>query len=335
MGAFSSWQARYEECGLVTFPVRIAGKDKKPAVSNYHKAGARASREWAARFPNADAFAFLAGPRSRVTVLDVDTSDERVLADALDRHGQTPIVVSTGSGNRQAWFRHNGEGRQIRPDPSRPIDILGGGVVVAPPSSGGRSPYQFIQGSLDDLDHLPAMREAKDLPQAESAARKIGKGSRNAALLAHLRAQANYCDTLDDLTDIAHGFANEALERNDGHAFTDAEIKTTAKSVWEWTEAGHNFVGKGRRLVKAHDDIDRIMALGSDAYFLHDYLRRRFWHAVMPFNVPNAMADEMPGGAWTRKRFTLARSALIEAGEIEELRKASSYHGAALYRWPG
>ena len=97
----------------------------------------------------------MAGKHSRLTVLDVDRPRRaRVLAAALDQHGRTPIVVRTGSGNRQAWYRHNGEERLIRPEPDKPIDILGGGFVVGPPSHGTKSNYQFIEGGLDDLDRL-------------------------------------------------------------------------------------------------------------------------------------------------------------------------------------
>jgi hypothetical protein len=59
-----------------------------------------------------------------------------VLADALGRHGPTPFVVRGGSGNFQAWYRYNGEPRRTRAWPGLPIDLLGDGYVVAPPSMG-------------------------------------------------------------------------------------------------------------------------------------------------------------------------------------------------------
>jgi hypothetical protein len=76
----------------------------------------------------------MTGARSNVTVLDVDIGDERVLSDALARHGETPLVVRSGSGKYHAYYRHNGERRRIRPWRGLPIDLLGeGGLVVAPP----------------------------------------------------------------------------------------------------------------------------------------------------------------------------------------------------------
>jgi Bifunctional DNA primase/polymerase, N-terminal len=100
----------------------------------------------------------MCGPRSNITVLDVDSKDERILADAIDRHGKTSIIARSGSGHFQAWYKHNGERRRIRPDRNVPIDILGtNGYVVGPPSQVTHGDYQFIEGSLDDLHNLPAL----------------------------------------------------------------------------------------------------------------------------------------------------------------------------------
>jgi hypothetical protein len=42
------------------------------------------------------AFGFQPGPRSRVTVLDIDPHDDTILAEALREHGETPLIVRTG-----------------------------------------------------------------------------------------------------------------------------------------------------------------------------------------------------------------------------------------------
>ncbi|MGA7527001.1 MAG: bifunctional DNA primase/polymerase, partial [Pseudolabrys sp.] len=153
-GLFARWQPLYAEHGIPTFPVR----DKRPAVRGYLKLGSITSTRLAEKFPDANAIGFALGERSKITVLDVDTPDERVLVDALDHHGRTPIIVHSGSANFQAWYRWNGERRQIRPFGDKPIDVLGGGYVVAPPSRGTKSTYQFIEGSLDDITRLPRLR---------------------------------------------------------------------------------------------------------------------------------------------------------------------------------
>ena len=125
MGVFSDWQPIYEAHGIPTFPVRVAGGDKKPAISGYLRvSGARAVGWSASSLANSFGFAL---KRARITILDVDTPDERVLADALDRHGRTPLLVQTGSGDWQAWYRNGGEPRRVRPWAGKPIDILGDG----------------------------------------------------------------------------------------------------------------------------------------------------------------------------------------------------------------
>ena len=84
-------------------------------------------------------------------MLDVDTPDEKVLADAMNWHGQTPVVVRTGSGKFHALYRFNNERRAIRPWDDKPTDLLGAGLAIAPPSRVAKGQYQIIQGRLDDL----------------------------------------------------------------------------------------------------------------------------------------------------------------------------------------
>src|SRR5262249_30796829 len=136
IGIFAASQPRYAALGIPTFPVHIDPDGKKPMVSNYAKFGLRGSAELVLKFGTAAGIVFMAGQRSRIRVVEIDTRNETVLADALDRHGQTPIIARTGSGKFHAYYRHNGEHRMIRPEKHRPIDILGGGIVIAPPSRG-------------------------------------------------------------------------------------------------------------------------------------------------------------------------------------------------------
>src|SRR5262249_7329460 len=165
VNSYQYWQADYAAHGVATFPVDA---NKRPMVSRYSKFGLVGSAKIAGKFANAPAIGFMCGKRSGVTVLDVDTTDERVLADAVERHGRTPIIARSGSGHYQAWYRHAGERRLIRPRRDVPIDILGGGFVVAPPSRTAKGGYQFIQGSLDDLDSLPTLSDAPSAIPADA-----------------------------------------------------------------------------------------------------------------------------------------------------------------------
>src|SRR5262249_12989334 len=153
-GIFSRWQPRYAERGIATFPVTA---EKTPATKGYLRTGIPGSAQLAEKFQHANALGFACGRYNKVTLADIDTTDEKVLADALRAYGDTPIISRTASGGFHASYRHNGERRRIRPKPGTPIDILGGGYAVAPPSQVTKGAYEFIQGGLDDLGSLKPM----------------------------------------------------------------------------------------------------------------------------------------------------------------------------------
>jgi hypothetical protein len=112
VGVFGQWQPRYAEVGIATFPVNIyQGEDgkavKQPAVRHWQRFGLKGSTQIASKFSDAPALGYMPGQRSNITVLDCDSNDERVLADALREHGETKIITRSGSDNYQAWYRHN------------------------------------------------------------------------------------------------------------------------------------------------------------------------------------------------------------------------------------
>lgn len=315
-GAFPHWQPRYAEHGIATFPV---WPDKKPAVRGHLKAGTRASTQFALKFPDFDCFGF-ACKRSDITVLDVDTPDERVLADALSEYGDTPIIVRSGSGNWQAWFKHNGERRRVRPDPRKPIDVLGDGIVVAPPSVANKGPYSFVAGSLDDLDHLPVMRPGKPpliAPEASPASPQQPKaieyagpsvGERNENFLfPECRRLAAQCDTLDQLFAAATHFnASFAVPLD------NAEVAKTVASAWKYKMEGRLLVpGSGQIVTVSHDVVDRLAATDPYAFALLGILRRYHWGRE--FALSKSMAESL---GWTLPRFKEARTTLAETGLI-------------------
>jgi hypothetical protein len=162
-GIFSRWQPRYAEHGIATFPVRIEGKDKRPLSKGYQRTGIRGSAILASKFTEANAFGLVLGPHNKIEIVDVDTKEERALADALSIYGNSPIISRTASGGGfHIWYRHSEDAwqhyptarRETRPDPSKPFDFLAAGMMVAPPSIGPLGQYDFIEGGLDDLDSL-------------------------------------------------------------------------------------------------------------------------------------------------------------------------------------
>jgi hypothetical protein len=318
-GVFSRWQPVYAERGIATFPCT---ETKTPAVRNYHRFGLPASTALASRFRAASAFGFMCGRRSGITPLDIDCKDERVLAEAIDRHGKTPIVVRSGSGNSQAWYKYSGERRQIRPWPGLPLDILGGGFVVAPPSKVEKGEYQFIQGSLDDLDRLPALQNlSAPAPIQEEWANKRKGDGRNNVLFRLVARAARTVDDIDQLLDYARTRNSEFAE-----LMLDAEVVRVVNSAWKMQCEGRNRFGT----YGSWSSLEEVKAFieDPDAFFLLAFLRSHNGPNAT-FIVTNGLGDQF---GWHRRRLAEARRRLIDVGYFSAVRQAGKGH-AALFRW--
>jgi hypothetical protein len=331
VGVFGQWQALYAEHGIATFPVN---DNKKPLVKGFLNLGPRSSRALVSKFGDSSALGFVAGSRNRITVLDIDTKDERVLCDALARHGDSPIMIRTASGKVHVWYAHNGEPRRIRPWRGLDIDLIGGGFAVAPPSVVGAGRYEIIKGSLDDLDRLPKMRGLNDIFDGRGRRRpdtgcgRINQGKRNDALFQHCMLEAQHCDFLDGLIDVARTYNEQKFQP----PLEDAEVVKTAHSAWRIEESGQNWVGRGRVVAIRRDEVDGLLHEKPDAFILLTKLRRHHWGR--DFVVANAMAKTMSDRGWTTKRFASARGELERRGCLKKVRPASRKNGPALYTWP-
>ena len=319
-GIFSQWQPHYAERRIATFPVNA---DKKPAIRRWNQITLGGSSRLAERFCEADAFGFQLGPRSRITALDVDSQKEAILADALNEHGATPFIVRTGGGYH-AYYSYSGERRHIRPYHNKPIDILGGGFVVAPPSISEKGAYQIIAGTLDDLANLPPIHVVLDYLGAEG---RVVEGKRNDTIFRIALEQARHCDTFDALVDVMRT-RNMDCEPQ----LADDVIISTAKSAWRYEQEGRNLLGRGRSVVTPHAVIDELIGESQDAFVLLTLLQRHHWGRN--FVLANAMADQL---GWTRKRFAAARTMLQVLGFIQLVKRAS-FRSPAIYRlgaWGG
>jgi hypothetical protein len=317
-GLFSKWQPQYAAHKVATFPVVIEEEERKPAITNYGKVGLPASAKLASKqkFANVNAFGFMTGARSRITVLDVDTKDERILANALDRHGQTPLVVRSGSGKFHAYYRHAGERRSIRPWKGLPIDVIGGGVIVAPPSKSVQGQYEIIQGSLDDIERLPVMRDLA-FPRPEGAR----DGERSKKLFEHLMRAAHHVDSFDDLLDVGRTFGD-----NCEPPMEDARVISTTQSAWGYTQRGQNRFGQHGAWFPL-DEINRLVD-EVDACHLLAFLRAH-QGPDSTFMCANGLAEKF---GWHRIRLANARRRLIELGYLNVLRNAGP-KTPALFRW--
>jgi hypothetical protein len=320
--SFQDWQADYAAHGVATFPVDA---NKRPMVSRYNRFGLVGSAQIASKFANAPAIGFMCGRRSGVTVLDVDTKDERLLADAVDRHGRTPIIARSGSGHFQAWYRHAGERRLIRPRRNVPIDILGAGFVVAPPSRVAKGSYQFVQGSLDDLDSLPTLNDAPTIAPADTPAdwgRMRDGDGRNDALFRLLGRAAHHCDDLDQLLDYAR-------TRNDefGEPTEDVRVVSTTKSVWKMQCEGRNWFGKPGVHLFSEDALPLIDG-DPDLLRLLMFIRAQN-RPGRPFMLTNSFCERW---GWSRRRLAAVRKRGLERGDFYRISPAYSGR-AAIYAW--
>jgi Bifunctional DNA primase/polymerase, N-terminal len=323
---FSRWQPPYAEHRIATFPV---DETKKPRIKGWQKVGLRGSAELADKFTDADALGYVTGRRSNVTVLDIDTTDDKIVEDAIRRHGQPAIVTRTASGKRHLLYRYNGEGRRIRFWPELPIDLLGdNGYALAAPSKLATGSYEIIHGHFDDLDRLKPMVGAPltlaavtPLP-AKWTGMQQGDG-RNRALWEHCMRTGGGC-SLDRMMEIARD-ANQLFEE----PMMDAEVVKIATSVWQHDAAGLNFFTRPRIMLD-HDIFDTLGAENPDPLLL--LLRLERYHGGNDrFVLSKPMAASM---GWSIPRWKAARSALAQAGIISCLHPGGrGPNDPPIYRW--
>jgi hypothetical protein len=324
-GIYSQWQPEYAAHRIATFPVHISADNKKPAVKHYGRMGLVASARLVPRFADATALGFMLGKRNGVTVLDVDTPKESVLADALTRHGPTPLIIRSGSGNYQAWYRHNGERRKVRPWRGLPIDLLGAGYIVAPPSKALRGSYEIIQGSLDDLDRLPTLRAVSE---AQRTASSFGasEGERNKTLFNHCMRHARHVENRDELLDVGRTFGDNCIP-----PMEDAEVIRTVNSAWGYQERGDNWHGRGGTVPMSLPMMSRVSDLG-DASASHLFMvLQQYHHDKDEFVVANAMTETL---GWGEDRLREARRKLVEARVLRLVKQGGRWkHDPSWYAW--
>ena len=315
MGVFSQHAPDYIAAGLAVFPVDT--QHKRPAVRNWQRAGMRATRAWQDKFGDADGLGLCMGERSRLVEVDVDMAGEAALAEAVERFGETPAIICTPSGKWKMWYRHDGEGRRIRPIKGLSVDILGsGGFTIAPPSYRpdlGRS-YGFVRGSVADLDRLPTIWPGALGVGRGRAAEAVREGERNNVLWRWCMTTARFCDDDDQLIDAAQTWAEGMPVPLDPR-----EVERAARSAWRFQIEGRNFVGLHRPQLHAGDIAMDDLSDATDAFYLLLLFQRYHRNRTSFFIKPDAMALAR-NPPWGRRRIERARDVLIERGHVEVLR---------------
>jgi hypothetical protein len=342
MGAFQEMASAWAAAGIVPLPITADGK--RPLVKQPDAFGRRGALELVAkpRFANA-AVGFWCGHFNRLTVADVDSAADSELQYALDTFGQSPVIVRTASGKHHAYYRHNGERRQIKPDRRHPIDILGeGGFCVAPPSvrsDGGR--YEFVRGGLSDLANLPTMRPgALQIPEpvrprVNPSGNVATIGGRNDTVFRVTLTLAHGIDSQAELLAQARkANAELCVPPND-----DAEVVRTVRKVWEYKMTDRLMVhGMSGAIILQTASLDRFLAAGDDGLDCLALLAAfRKAHAGLRDSFaasPEAMAHARLIGSWGRNRYRNAIRKLCDLGELEQVYSGGSGpRDPALYRF--
>ena len=321
-GVFAAAQPKYAALGIATFPFDATAEVKRgPLISNYNRVGLRASQQMILRFSDAPGLAAMAGARNNFTIIDVDergARGERLLADVQRQFGQSKVVVRTGGGGFHAYYRHSGESRKIRPDPRKPIDLIGAGPIVLPPTQGFRGKYEIIHGRIEDLAALEPIkaRSSASLAETDMDLHSAKDGGRDKKFWPHVARQAHLAKSLDELIAIAREM-NELMAEPWSDNEVNSEIVKRCKYWWDKTQKGENWFGIGKYVRATHAELDSMLAnpRDQDAWLLLTLLRRHHWGRE--FKLANAIHDSL---GWTLRRFKVARKRLIESGEIVVVR---------------
>jgi Bifunctional DNA primase/polymerase, N-terminal/Primase C terminal 1 (PriCT-1) len=290
LAVFSQRGSQSMPSAVLHFPVRIegAGSIKRPMNRGWQRTGLRGSKELARKFPDADALGVNLGPRNNLMLVDIDTKDERALADALSIYGDTPIISRTASKSGfHAWYRYSDDAwknyrkarRAVRPDRTRPLDFLANGVAVVPPSIGPAGQYEFIHGGLADLGALkplahPVPAETRDggVPEVSLPVLPTAAGNRNNATWRHAMRVARVAANLERLI-------QEITAYNESHnapPLGQEELMTICESAWRYTANNQNRFGQHGAYFATDEVVS--MRFDQDAFFLLAFLRAHQGH---------------------------------------------------------
>jgi Bifunctional DNA primase/polymerase, N-terminal len=325
MAAFADAAPAWAAAGIVPLPVYPDGK--KTMVKQPEAFGRPAAMGLAAKPRYAAAnLGFMCGNHNHLTVVDIDSPSDAELEHALTTYGDSPIIVSTPSGGRHVYYAHNDEPRGVRLDKRHPIDMLGGGLCVAPPSirPSGTS-YAWLRGGLADIanGNLPkirggAVQKTRDIERLPVGPR-VPIGQRNVQLFRYCNSVVGCCDDLDQLIDAARTWSDSKC----AEPLPDAEIVATAYKVFK-------FQGGRKRVMQNIVEAPFYSALIANlpALALYSYLSAENGPAAQ-FMVADGLG---PARGWPRRFVPEARKALLGMGAIKCVRYPRK-GVPALYRW--
>ncbi len=321
MGAFAEAVEVFGEHGIAVIPT-LPDRPSKPMVKLPEAFGVRGAKALVlnSRYRDANA-AVVCGSRSGLTVVDIDSTDKAIVAEVLDRFGDTPLKAQSASGNWHLYYRHAGERRRIRALGKRlPVDVLGAGLAVVPPSH--RAPtktkrgggYRFMDGTLEDLQRLRPMRHPviSNRPAATDLApgqMRDGDG-RNSALFDKARWIARQFE--DEGRFLKRLFAENQCF---GEPLAPTEVTKIAASVWGMKRDGR-LLGDGDRVGFMSLEETKALSANPSALVLLSYLRSHHPSDHVFAVVPEAISKS---GALLMSTNTIraARQVLLDQDLLE------------------
>lgn len=322
---------------------------KAPIIKGYNKfekrPGLRTVENWARRHHSAN-IAYVPGlsrPTRGEELVIVDADDDTAVSEMKARFGDTPGKAGTRRGQHFIYRikqAHELSTIMHRSTNLKPFGLnadlkFGRQIVIAPPSRHPLDPgFSYYWKGCDetvirdvtifDTEALVSIMSRDPQNSSGLPENAMRDGSRGQWLNDQLCKDVAYCDTFDDLLNIAQDL-NQSLPSRYCEPLAEGEVIKRAKEVWTGLEEGRieQFVGKRATAQIDADETRELCARfrhGPDALALLALLRAehgaRNGRGEAFALACHAMARSNTLGYWAPKRYAKARDALLEARYI-------------------
>lgn len=320
--------------GLAIIP--CTGDDgKKPAVKGFGKWKSPPSLETIAKLADQNPSAnigTLCG-LSNIVVVDVDARDqvERI----IENFGDSPLKIKTYRG-MHIWYRAipGAKGKDLRKFGIDAEIKAGTHHVLLPPSRHFKGGFYELHdcnwNALKEIPPFPADRLEKLIGSAEQALGsgrssmkgRVVEGERGLTLNDRLCRQAAFCDSFEDLMDVAEHENLSCIP-----PLEDSEVRQRSEAVWSDFKKGkiQRFIGRASTVRTTANEMKQFLFKGGTecSWFLLQFLKSQHTPRVRRGEtfrfVPAAMFREKCLPGWSERKYHYHLQKLISLGEIEKV----------------